>query len=153
MHKPRLRRLNILFQPYPLYFVTACTHHRGRWLDNPGVHQCFANFCGGAAERGARVGRYVLMPDHLHLFVALAPESVRLSDWVKSLKNTLSKALRTMGWPAPHWQHGFFDHVMRSAESYQQKWLYVRDNPVRAGLVSQPEGWPYQGEIHRLNFQ
>jgi len=28
-----------------------------------------------------------------------------------------------------------------------QKWDYVRENPVRAGLVSKAEEWKYQGEI------
>jgi putative transposase len=98
------------------------------------------------------VGRYVLMPDHLHAFVLLRPGPLRLSGWMKSLKNTLSKTLRAMGKPAPHWQDGFFDHVLRSSESYEQKWLYVRDNPVRAGLVSRAEDWPYQGEINRLEL-
>jgi len=39
------------------------------------------------------------------------------------------------------------DHVLRSNESYSQKWNYVRENPVRAGLVKSAEDWPYQGEI------
>jgi REP element-mobilizing transposase RayT len=74
------------------------------------------------------------MPDHLHFFVALAPDK-ELSVWMKSLKNSLSKALRTQQISSPHWQKGFFDHLLRSAESYSQKWEYVRDNPVRAGLT------------------
>jgi len=45
------------------------------------------------------------------------------------------------------WQPGFFDHVLRSDESYVQKWKYVRDNPVRANLVELWDQWPYQGEI------
>jgi hypothetical protein len=51
---------------------------------------------------------------------------------------------------SPHWEKDFFDHVMRSEESYEQKWLYVRENPVRAGLVKRWEDWSYQGEIHHL---
>jgi putative transposase len=45
------------------------------------------------------------------------------------------------------WQPGFFDHVLRNDESYAQKWEYIRDNPVRAGLVAEWHQWPYQGEI------
>jgi hypothetical protein len=45
------------------------------------------------------------------------------------------------------WEEGFFDHVLRSDESYSQKWNYVRENPVRAGLVKSVEDWPCQGEI------
>jgi len=45
------------------------------------------------------------------------------------------------------WQPGFFDHVLRSDESYNEKWNYVKENPVRAGLVQIASEWPYQGEI------
>jgi putative transposase len=65
---------------------------------------------------------------------------------MKSLKNTISKTLRGKGVRSPHWQKGFFDHVLRSPESYAQKWTYVQQNPVRAGLASQPDDWPFQGE-------
>jgi hypothetical protein len=41
---------------------------------------------------------------------------------------------------------------MRSSESYAERWEYVRCNPVRAGLVSKPDDWPYQGEIHILRW-
>jgi REP element-mobilizing transposase RayT len=145
-----LRRLDWNYRPNPLYFITACTYTRAHWLDCDEIHRCFAAYCAKGSERGAVVGRYVLMPDHLHLFVALQPGTLTLSNWIKSLKNTLSKTLRAMDKPAPHMQEGFFDHVLRSSESYEQKWLYVRDNPVRAGLVSRAEDWPYQGEIQRL---
>jgi hypothetical protein len=47
------------------------------------------------------------------------------------------------------WQRDFFDHVLRSSESYSEKWKYVRDNPVRAGLVS-IDAWKYAGEIETL---
>ena len=120
------------------------------------------------------------MPDHLHLFVAFGEEYESalveaparrsqtgatgddavaavcdrrlslLSDWMKSLKNSLSKTLRGINVPAPHWQKGFFDHVMRSEESYSEKWLYVAENPVRKNLAARPEDWPYQGEIYPL---
>ena len=60
--------------------------------------------------------------------------------------------LKSVTFPGPHWQKGFFDHVIRSEESYEQKWVYVRDNPVRAGLVRSAEDWPYAGEIARLRY-
>ena len=93
------------------------------------------------------------MPDHIHLFVAFNPEGMDLSAWMKSLKNHISKQLRTQGVPAPHWQKSFFDHVLRSGESYDEKWQYVLQSPVRGGLVSKPEDWPYQGEINALEFR
>jgi len=50
------------------------------------------------------------------------------------------------------WQEEFFDHVLRSSESYSQKWDYVRENPVRGGLVVSSDQWPWQGEIESLRL-
>jgi putative transposase len=151
MFKPRLRRLDWVYTPSPLYFLTACTLGRRKCLDNDPVHQCFIAFASRATQQGVWVGRYVLMPDHLHIFAAFAPQALTLSDWMKALKRTLAKTLRQAQVPPPHWQKGFFDHVLRSEESYHLKWAYVRENPVRAGLVSRADRWPYQGEIHSLD--
>jgi hypothetical protein len=46
----------------------------------------------------------------------------------------------------------FFDHFLRSSVSYSQKWSYVRDNPVRAGLVATANDWPWQGAIEDLRL-
>jgi hypothetical protein len=48
-------------------------------------------------------------------------------------------------------EEGFFDHLLRSNESYSQKWNYVRENPLRAGLVKSAADWPYQGEIIHID--
>ena len=82
------------------------------------------------------------MPDHIHLFVR-GDERFFLSRWVGGLKREMSVALGVR----QLWQPGFFDHILRSDESYGEKWNYVRDNPVRAGLVENPEDWRYQGEM------
>jgi REP element-mobilizing transposase RayT len=150
VHKSRLTRLSLLYITQPLYFVTACTADRKAILANDRIHDAFVAFARQGIERGAYVGRYVIMPDHIHFFVAFEPDVMTLSDWMKSLKNSLSKTLRLQGVAAPHWQKGFFDHVLRSEESYFQKWQYEMNNPVEAGLVKSPEEWPYQGEICEL---
>jgi REP element-mobilizing transposase RayT len=149
----RLRRLETTYERRPIYFVTACTAERRPLLANELVHEAFLRFVEQAPDRGAWVGRYVLMPDHLHLFVVIEDDRVRLSEWIRLLKNSISKVLRAEDEPSPHWQKGFFDHIMRGSESYSQKWDYVRANPVRAGLVARPEDWPYAGEIHELEYR
>ena len=153
LHKPRLKRLDLVYTPNPIYFITTCTFHRARCLDCGEVHRAFVAFCDRATERHVFVGNYVLMPDHLHLFVAIQAPDFSLSTWIKSLKNTLSKTLRRMGQAAPHWQERFFDHLLRSEEPYQEKWRYVRENPVGAGLVLRWEDWPYRGEVHQLELR
>jgi len=119
-------------------------------LNNHSVHEPFRAFAVRADTYGVTVGRYVLMPDHVYLFAAFSANAVSLPSWVKSLKNSLSKCLRQQGIPSPHFQKDYFDHVLRSTESLQEKSEYMFLNPVRAGLVERPEDWEFQGEIFRL---
>jgi len=97
-------------------------------------------------ERKLRCKHYVIMPDHTHLFVRGSLD-FSLRQWVRMVNRALSRAIFA---DPPHWQHGFFDHLIRHSESYAEKWEYVRQNPVRAGLVQDPDEWPWQGEIVRL---
>jgi REP element-mobilizing transposase RayT len=99
------------------------------------------------------MGAYILMPDHFHVFVVIDDREPPLSAWIKSLKGTLSSKMRKHAKLPPFWQKGFFDHVLRSGDSYSAKWIYVRENAVRAGLVSNWEQWPYLGEVFDLEFR
>jgi putative transposase len=149
----RLRRLDDAFQRLPIFFVTARTHERRSILNNADVHACFVEFGKKGGDRGAWIGGYVLMPDHLHVFVVIDDGRLTLSIWAKSLKNALSKTLRGHGIPPPHWQKGFFDHILRSGESCSAKWEYVRHNPIRAGLVKSWKDWRFAGEIFDLEYR
>src|SRR5437867_1053454 len=100
----RPKRLEWTYSDCPIYYLTVVANDRKRILDNTDVHAAFRNFLGRACNYGVTVGRYVLMPDHIHLFAAFGPESITLSKWIKSLKNSLSKTLTSRGYPAPHWQ-------------------------------------------------
>ena len=91
-----------------------------------------------------------MMPDHMHVFVWIPDGGISLSAWMKALKSVLGKVLADRGVPKPHWQEGFFDHVLRHQESYDEKWEYVRLNPVRAGLVAKAEDWPWQGDGNEI---
>jgi REP element-mobilizing transposase RayT len=150
----RLRRLRVTHtaRTRPLFFVTICTQARQALLANEQVHQRFVEFCRKSPEVAqVFVGRYVLMPDHIHVFVS-CEGSQSLSRWGKALKGFLAKAWREAGLAAPFWQEGFFDHMMRSGESYGAKWDYVFQNPVRAGLVADAREWKWAGEIERLSW-
>jgi len=74
----------------------------------------------------------VILPDHLHLFVAL-PDNVKLGDWIGTLKRFLAQAVEVSCSSGPIWQRGFFDHLLRSSESYSEKWNYVREIPFAQG--------------------
>ncbi len=140
-------RLHWVFSRSPLFFVTFCTYSRRSILARAEVHAAFIEFADRAhREFGIAAGRYVILPDHIHLFVA-GPDDFNLGKWVGTLKRVLGGAIATGRSHDPVWQRGFFDHLLRSEESYAQKWDYVRENPVRAQLVERVEDWPYAGEL------
>jgi REP element-mobilizing transposase RayT len=140
-------RLEQIFTTSPLYFVTFCTHERHQFLARDEVHTAFVLFAKRAESHfNIAVARYVIMPDHIHLFIR-GDCNFRLGTWIGALKQTLAKAAKLSRAEGQIWEEGFFDHVLRNDESYSQKWNYVRENPVRAGLVKSAADWPYQGEI------
>jgi REP element-mobilizing transposase RayT len=107
------------------------------------------------------IGRYVIMPDHVHFFcraeLGAKPLPVFMQKWKQWTSKRMAReiAVAAIGDPGPKqngtvWQQEFFDHVLRSSESYSQKWEYVKENPVRAGLVRKSDDWPLQGEIESL---
>ena len=98
------------------------------------------------------------MPDHVHFFCRPELGAKKLSEFIAALKSWTSRRINALGGPRSAtaatatalWQREFFDHVVRSGESYSEKWNYVLDNPVRAGLVSMTREWKYAGEIETL---
>ena len=106
-----------------------------------------------ARVHGWVVGRYVIMPDHVHFFAAPRTDAKSLSSFIRDWKKWTTHQFHDAGIAAPIvWQTEFFDHVLRSTDSYEEKWNYVRDNPVRAGLVASADAWPYSGECALLHF-
>jgi len=78
----------------PVYFVSFCTYQRNPWLARPNLHAAFLAFIQrGWQEHRIAVGRYVIMPDHIHLLVSGGP-AFNVGDWVKLLKECLGKAIR-----------------------------------------------------------
>lgn len=154
-------RLPVVFQNYdpPLYLVTFNTLLRRPLLACGEVHQAFRDYAEHGFSFHISVGRYVLMPDHIHMFIRIGRD-MKLSRWESGLKQCLGKTLAQLGYKRTiipqsklesFWQPGFFDHLLRHNESYAEKWDYVWHNPVRAGLVVKPEDWPYQGEVHKID--
>jgi putative DNA methylase len=88
----------------------------------------------------------VVMPDHVHLL--LRPEEQEPGQWwslsiilhsIKSFTaNQINKLLKREG---SIWQDESFDRIVRNEEEFLEKWNYIRNNPVKRGLCSEPEAW------------
>ena len=122
-----------------IYFVTTCVADRQPVLANDAAFSALKN----AIVRLVKwnVLAVLLMPDHLHAFVSPTRDrDEKLGNLSGALKRWIRPELN-----APwNWQPGCFDRLLRSDESLHDKWLYVQENPVRAGLVARSEDWPYQ---------
>jgi REP element-mobilizing transposase RayT len=96
----------------------------------------------------------VVMPDHVHLLLTPLRDAdgnvyslVEILQGIKGASaHSLNRALRRSG---PVWQEESFDHVLRSVENFEEKLEYIRQNPVRRGLVTAAEDyrwlWVEQG--------
>lgn len=152
--RAHLHRLSQVWIENPLYFVTQCTSGRRAVLDNATAAGIIrAALIDADRVHGWTVGKFVIMPDHVHFFARARPCAKSLSGFMRDWKRWTSREiLSAQTLPAPLWQPEFFDHLLRSAKSYSEKWEYVRENPVRARLVRSAESWPHSGEVHPLSF-
>jgi REP element-mobilizing transposase RayT len=148
-HK-HLHRLERVWVANPRYFITICTEQRKPILADAKIVKILVDeWTGALNRRGWAIGSYVVMPDHIHFFCTDGEMGTTLSRFIGAWKEWTSKFIaRQCGMDSPIWQKGFFDHLLRSDESYSEKWNYVRNNPVRAGLVRDADDWPFSGFVH-----
>ncbi len=132
-----------------LLFVTVCTRNRDSLLANESARECILNAWKKADNW--LVGRYVIMPDHLHFFCS--PAKNPYPDYHAWLRYWKSEVARHWPYPTENlWQREGWDTQLRNSDSYSEKWSYVRNNPVRKNLVSHADAWPFQGEINKLRW-
>jgi len=132
-----------------IIFVTVCTAQRLRILASPRAHEVLVD-AWQFADRWL-VGRYFIMPDHIHFFCAPNGfDGPVLERWMKYWKSIVRRNLDEPG--SSIWQRHFWDRQLRRGESYDEKWEYVRSNPVRHELISDANAWPYQGELNELRW-
>ena len=140
---PRLHEITLHCEQRVIYFVTLCVEHRHSVL---AIDDVFAAIRASIPQlRNWNVLALVVMPDHVHC--VLSPRHRRelsIGDFANAFKRLLRKELVQQNW---QWQRGCFDRLLRSDENLWSKWIYIRDNPVRAGLVSSAEEWPYYVDL------
>jgi len=100
-------RIQVFQDMKPFFLINFNTFERQPLLATSAVHEAFLSFCHTAyGKYNVAVGRYVLMPEHIHFFVVM-PQDVSLADWVGTLKNFLGKSIEKESPEKPVWQRGF----------------------------------------------
>jgi REP element-mobilizing transposase RayT len=89
------------------------------------------------------------MPDHVHMIFTPMVDPKRmevcsLAEIMNALKGASAhKVNRMLGRNGRVWQTESFDHALRSSESLDAKIEYLLQNPVRRGLVSVWNEYPW----------
>jgi putative transposase len=96
-----------------------------------------------------RVGYYLIMPDHMHFFCTPHDLHFGIDKWIEFWKRQFSRRHLEKLWKC---QRKSFHHQMRDRIEYEEKLIYVCENPLRKGLISKPDGWPYQGRVHDIRW-
>jgi putative transposase len=86
------------------------------------------------------------MPDHAHfLLIGSEDQSDLLAamDYVKWRTGSQFKS-KAMG---IEWEEGYYDEIARAGERWASHARYLALNPVHAGLIEDPEDWPFTGSV------
>jgi putative transposase len=82
---------------------------------------------------------YCLMPDHLHFLAAPASEDASVLDLLRRFKGISTRIAWRFGCTGRLWQPRYYDRVLRRDEAVERVAEYIIHNPVRAGLVAEPD--------------
>jgi REP element-mobilizing transposase RayT len=120
------------------------------WLAQPDVAHCVCDSLHFGAEklRHYRPDAYVVMSNHVHALIVPAVPVPRIMKGIKTTTAiAANKVLGRTG--SPFWQDESFDHWCRSEEEILKIWMYIENNPVKAGLVRNPSEWPWSSAAHK----
>ena len=139
-HPPRIP-VWLRWEQGVIYFVTFCVRDRCKVL---ATNEAFAAFKAALTKLGKwTLIAGLLIPDHVHLLAAPKDRDEAIGNLTDALKRWIRQDLQA-DW---EWQEGSVDRLLRSSESAQEKWSYIRENPVRANLVKHWKNWLYKIEF------
>jgi REP element-mobilizing transposase RayT len=140
---PRLPRE--YYQADAVVHWTLTVSNRGRGWLGPELHVQFRELLfHTAAREGLLCPIYCLMPDHIHLVWMGLRRDTDQFNGMAFLRTHLEPVLKTA-----RFQHQAQDNVLRQEErrrdAFARVCFYIAANPVRAGLMTTTEVWPYTG--------
>jgi putative transposase len=147
--------LHRTFGAHHLHFITWSCYRRRPLLDSARVRDRILFILEQTRQRYRFVVvGYVVMPEHVHLLIS-EPEVGNPSTVVQVLKQRTAHALLprkkrrdrrqhelfSEEIPRVFWQARFYDFNIWSARKRIEKLRYMHRNPVKRGLVAEPDQW------------
>ena len=148
--RKEIRLGNYDYSTCGVYFITICTKQKKPlfWNNVGATCGCPENEyqlsdCGIIVENeiallssvyeSVRVDKYIVMPDHIHMLVSIVPDEFgrpqvapTISRVVQQFKGAITKKV---GFSL--WQKGYYDHIIRGQQDYDEIWQYIDENPLR----------------------
>jgi len=135
------------------YSITINTDDGRSYFSDPRfVRFCIKTLHEKAATNGFEVLAYCFMPNHIHLLVVGLTETSCLKPFMQQFKQITGYAFRQER-GVSLWHRSYHERVLRREESMESVAAYIWANPVQAGLVKNPEDYPYSGPTERLAGQ
>jgi len=127
--------------------------HGPRWLKDERI----AALVAAALQQGENeyhlyeLFAWAVMPNHVHAVVRPSRPLPVITRWLKA--STARSANTMLGRTGKKfWQSETYDHCIRGTDEFNRIVNYVERNPVRAGLVSEIEAWPWSSAGRRPAF-
>jgi putative transposase len=100
-------------------------------------------------ESRYRLIAWVVMPNHVHVMMEQM-SGFRLGDIVHSWKRFSATRINNLrSTKGPIWAPDYVDRFIRDSDHYERAIAYIENNPVKAGLVGNPEDWSYSSFFAR----
>ena len=129
------------------HFLTFSCYRRLPLLGRASAYACFEQILEKVRRRYSLVvAGYVLMPEQVHLLVG-EPAVKSLAVALQVLKQRTSRKLKLKG-QTHLWQRRYYDFNVWNHDKTVEKLKYMHRNPVRRGLVTKPEDWPWSSYRH-----
>lgn len=125
------------------YFVTILTKDRGTYFrEVEVVDSLIAILVKKARSERFDVLAYCFMPDHLHLLVIGKEDNSNLKKLINLFKQESGYWFKK-NYNENLWHISYYDHILRKEESIEGVAMYILENPVRRGLVSDFRGYRF----------
>ncbi|HJQ70505.1 MAG TPA: transposase [Blastocatellia bacterium] len=133
-----------------VYFVTIVVSKRRNLFLDPNLAESVINCLLDLRRKmGFTLYSYCLMPDHFHALIGAGESNKGLGEICGAFKSLSTRAY-WQRYEGRLWQRQFFDHIIRNEKDFFETMEYIRQNPVRKGLVNTAEEWPYSGIVDEL---
>ena len=143
---PNYRRL---FVPGGTYFFTANLRDRQQTILIDHITALRASWRKVEKHHPFEAIAAVVLPDHMHFIWVLPPGDDDFPTRVRLLKSGFTRqmpsAVKDEGRKGERnvWQSRYWEHCIKDSEDLDRHVDYIHWNPVKHGLVDNPDDWPW----------